>query len=105
MTTGDKNVFEVFAERVRQRFATARIWAYGSRVHETHSAESDLDVCVVLDVLDEAADKTIIDIAWQVGFDRDVLISTVTFSREEFDRGPLRESALVQTVLREGIAA
>ena len=45
------------------------------------------------------------DIAWQIGFDNGIVISTVTFSRDEFEKGPLSESPLVQSILLEGLAA
>ena len=67
--------------------------------------ESDLDVCVVLDKLDDESDSVIMETAWQVGFDNGVIISTVTYSKEEFEDGPCSESGLVQNVLGYGIAA
>jgi hypothetical protein len=55
--------------------------------------------------MNEAKDKTIMEIAWEVGFAHDVIISTVTYSREEFEQGPCSESSLVKNVLREGVIA
>jgi predicted nucleotidyltransferase len=105
MLERDRYVLETFANHVRDRFSEARIWAFGSRAHGTASPESDLDVCVVIEHLDEESDGQVMDVAWQVGFENDVVISTVTYSRVEFEIGPLSESALVQAVRREGIAA
>ena len=101
----DKRVFSIFASLVRQRFPDARIWAFGSRTRGDAGEESDLDVCVVVGRLDEAIDQTIMDIAWEVGFENDIIISTVVYSRQEFDKGPCSESPLVQNVLSTGIAA
>ena len=95
----------LFASRVRQRFPSARIWAFGSRVRGNATEESDLDVCVVVDKLDDAIDQVIMDIAWEIGFENDVIISTVTYSGREFDKGPCSESPLVQNILSAGIAA
>lgn len=39
--------------------------------------ESDLDVCVMVD-------RSIVDVAFQIGFEHDIAISTVTYSRHEF---------------------
>ncbi|MEJ2166743.1 MAG: hypothetical protein P8X90_14540 [Desulfobacterales bacterium] len=49
--------------------------------------------------------STIMEIAWQIGFEDDVVISTVTYSREEFEKGPCSESGLVQNIFGYGIAA
>ena len=61
-----------------------------------------LDVCVVLD---DESDSVIMEIAWRIGFENDVIISTVTYSKEEFEDGPCSESGLVQSILGYGIAA
>jgi len=62
-------------------------------------------VCVVLNRLDETVDHTVMDIAWEVGFEQDLLISTVTYSTEEFEHGPCSQSSLVHSILRHGVKA
>jgi predicted nucleotidyltransferase len=101
----DKGIFDLFSFRVRQKFPHARIWAYGSRVKGHATEESDLDVCVVVDDLDDDIDQAIMDIAWEIGFENDIVISTVTYSKQEFDEGPCLESPLVQNILSAGIPA
>lgn len=105
LSNKDKKIFYQFASMVRNKFPAAKIWAFGSRVRGEATVESDLDVCVVLDKLDDESDSVIMETAWQVGFDNDVIISTVTYSKEEFEDGPCSESGLVQNVLGYGIAA
>jgi|SRR5512134_1474773 predicted nucleotidyltransferase len=103
MTDRDRYILERFAAGVRQRFPEARIWAFGSRVRGDSTWESDLDVCVVLDELPYGDRHTIWDIAWEVGFEHDVLISAVAYSRDEFEQGPCSESPLVLNILQEGV--
>jgi len=92
-----------FAARVRRRIPDARIWAFGSRVRGTHHEFSDLDLCVVAPDLDDAADRYVMDCAWDAGFAHDVVITTVTYSRDEFEEGPCSASPLVQAILHEGV--
>jgi predicted nucleotidyltransferase len=101
----DTEVFRLFSKRVRDRFPGARIWAFGSRVKGHATDDSDLDVCVVVDALDDAIDQAIMKIAWEIGFENDLVISTVTYSKQEFDEGPCSESPLVQNILDAGVAA
>ncbi len=101
----DNEILDEFASLVREHFSDARIWAFGSRTRGEATEESDLDVCVVVDRLDDSIDRVIMDIAWQVGFEHDAVISTVTYSRNEFETGPCSESTLVQNVLNAGVAA
>ena len=105
LSNKDKKIFNQFISEVRKKFPDARIWAFGSRVKGDATFESDLDVCVVVEKLDDESDSTIMNIAWQIGFENDSIISTVTYSKEEFEDGPCSESALVQNILDCGIAA
>ena len=105
LSNKDKKLFNQFASMVRDKFLAAKVWAYGSRVRGDATVESDLDVCVVVDKLDDESDSAIIEIAWQIGFENDVIISTVTYSKEEFEDGPCSESGLVQNILGYGVAA
>ena len=92
------------ADRVRTRYPEARVYAFGSRVRGEAEAESDLDVCVVLDRLDGASRRFVSDQAWETGFDADVFISTVVFSSERFDKRPGAANPLVSAILAEGVA-
>ena len=98
-------LLEQFAARVRRVYPGARVWAFGSRVTGGATWESDLNVCVVLDRLDRAIRARISDIAWDVGFEADQMISTVVFSEEMFEHGPPSAGPLVRTILEEGVAA
>jgi uncharacterized protein len=104
MTNEDRQILQEFARRVRLRFPDARVWAFGSRARGDAAQESDLDVCVVVDQLDDRRDREIIGIAWEVGFAHDMVISTATFSQGEFTAGPLAVSPIVTSILHDGVA-
>lgn len=105
MDDTDRRILEIFAARVRERFPGARVWAFGSRTRGEAEWDSDFDMCVVLDELDAAIDQSLSEIAWEVGFAHDRVITVIPFSRDQFERGPFSESRLVETILREGVAA
>ncbi len=103
MDPKDRQILSLFASLIRKSFPDARIWAFGSRVKGTATEESDLDVCVVVHTKDDTIKRSIRDVSWQVGFDNDLVISTIIYSDEEFERGPCSVSPLVKTILREGV--
>lgn len=105
MKEKERDILARFAERTRAIFPTARIWAFGSRVRGNAADDSDLDVCVVLDELDSSIRRTISHIAWEIGLDEDMIISTVVFSNEQFENGPFSVSPLVLAIREEGLAA
>jgi len=105
MSAGDRAVLAEFARRVREFLPEADIRAFGSRARGTAQEDSDLDICVVDAVMDHRISEKVRYIAWEVGFDRDMLICTVTFNSAEITAGPLSESPLVLAIREEGIAA
>lgn len=105
MKQEDKKVLQEFAERIRAVFPDARLWAFGSRARGTAQWDSDFDVCIVLEKVDEDVDSVIRRIAWEVGFDNDRVITTVVIEKKDFEIGPMSESTLVSNILREGIPA
>lgn len=99
----DRNILIEFSSRIRRHFPSSRIWAFGSRVRGTASWDADFDVFIVLEQVDKYADRLIRDIAWEVGFENDRVITTIVLDTDEFERGPMSESTLVENILQEGM--
>ncbi|RLC10641.1 MAG: nucleotidyltransferase domain-containing protein [Deltaproteobacteria bacterium] len=105
MQEKDRALLERFAARLRELYQEAMIWAFGSRARGDAHPDSDLAVLIVLDKVTPQIDRTIRDIAWEIGFENECVISTVLLEREEFEHGPMSESTLVANVLHEGVRA
>jgi predicted nucleotidyltransferase len=105
ISTNDRKILNEFSACVRERFPDADIWAFGSRARGNASWDSDFDICIVLSQVDPNVDRWIRDIAWEIGFENDRIITTVLISKEQFEHGPMSESTLVENILREGISA
>lgn len=97
-------ILKEFAKKVQIKYPNARIWVFGSYARGTATKDSDLDVCIVLKRL-EPEDRLIIsDMAWEVGFMHDFLISTVVVSEEKFESGPISAGPLCSAIRHEGVA-
>lgn len=101
----DRKILDEFTARVRERFSDAQVWAFGSRARGEATWESDFDLLIVLSDVDQKTERWIRDVAWEVGFENDLVITTVLLDKEQFEYGPMSESTLVANILREGISA
>ena len=105
MKAKDYNILKEFAVRIRTRYPESQIWAFGSRARGTEDVDSDLDVCVVLNLLNREARAFIRQVAWEISYRSGIVITTVKYSVNAFSNGPSSASPLVHTILKEGIAA
>jgi predicted nucleotidyltransferase len=101
----DRELLNEFARQVRAVIPRAAIWAFGSRARGTADAESDLDLCVVVPILDRDVRAAIYAIAWEVGFDHNSLLAPIILTHEAFESGPISASTLVAGIRRDGVAA
>ena len=104
MTEEDNKILKEFTDRVHERFSDALVWAFGSRARGEATWESDFDMFIVLNHVDRGKDRWIRDIAWEVGFENDRVITTVLLDKVQFEHGPMSESTIVANILREGIS-
>jgi len=105
MSQKDRKIFREFKTRIKERYSEACTWAFGSRVRGEATRDSDFDVFIVLNEVDQKADRYIRDIAWEVGFANEPVITTILIDKEQFENGPMSESSIVANILREGISA
>lgn len=105
MREKQRKILKTFAEKVRVVYPDARIWAFGSYARDTATGESDLDICVVIPGLRPDDRLAVSDMAWEIGFNHDLHLSTIVVSEDDFERGPVSASPLINAIRSEGIAA
>lgn len=105
MSEKDRQVLSEYTARVRERFPEARIWAFGSRARGYATWDSDFDIFIVLNHVDQDVDRWIRSLAWEIGFENERVITTVLTDKKQFEHGPMSESSLVANIFLEGVSA
>jgi predicted nucleotidyltransferase len=103
MGTKDFDIARRFKELLEKRITPREIRVFGSRARGTATEESDLDIFVTVDHCTREIEKYISDCAWEAGFAEDVVVVPVVVDQEKLEHGPLRSSAFIRHVFREGI--
>ena len=76
---------------------------YGSHARGDANEESDVDVLVIVEELNKITLDTLLEVAWQVGFEAGKVISVVPATRQEMRS--LSAFPFFQAVKNEGIPA
>jgi len=76
---------------------------FGSRARGDETEESDLDLFVKVMELSRSLREQIYDLAWEIGFKYDRVISTFVVTEAQVKEGAVGASPLLSKVLTEGI--
>ena len=79
------------------------IKVFGSRARGDATDGSDLDLFLVVDHIDTELREKISEVAWEVGFENDVVLSTFVVTLDQLEHGPVGVSPIVRQIEREGI--
>ena len=103
MTAADREIAQELRQRLAQGVQIEDFRVFGSRVRGEATPESDLDIYLVVTELTPALRRWIDEVAWEVGFDKDRVISTLVTTRRGLEQGPFGAQPVVRTIEREGI--
>lgn len=65
--------------------------------------DSDLDVFIEVETLTSEMRQRIFEVAWEVGFEMDRVISTIVTTREQIQHGAFGANPLILRIEQEGI--
>ena len=103
LTKADRQIVREFQRRLVEIMPVLDLRVFGSRARGEAAPDSDLDVFIELEVCTPELRQRISEIAWEVGFEMERVISTVVTTRAELEHGAMGANPLVLNVEREGV--
>lgn len=105
LTPGERKAVELFSKAVGGICGSKgwEIRLFGSRARGQGDIESDLDLLVLIENLDEKLKVAIWDAAYKVFDATEILVSPLVLSRSQFERLRQRERLIVQDIESEGV--
>lgn len=95
---------KVLKERLTRRYSILDFRIFGSKIRGEDTPQSDIDVMIKIADLNPGIESDIYDIVFDVNLENDCFISVIIFSKEEIEKGPMSESPIYKTIMKEGVA-
>lgn len=103
LTETDRQIAREFQHRLMAVVPVLDLRVFGSRARGDAAPDSDLDIFIEVETLPPQLRQCISEIAWEVGFEMDRLISTLVTTREELEHGAMGANPLILEVERAGV--
>lgn len=103
LTDMDRRVAQDFRRRITSIVPVLDMCVFGSRARGDATPESDLDLFVEVEHLTPELREQIFELAWEVGFEEDRVISTIVTTSEQLAHGAIGANPLIRQIEREGI--
>ena len=94
----------ILKERLTTGYPILDFRIFGSKVRGKDTPQSDIDVMIKIAQLNPVTEAEIYDIVFDVNLENDCFISVIIFSKDEIEDGPMSESPVYKTIMKEGAA-
>jgi len=103
LTKNDKNIAQKFKNKICLVIPIIEFKIFGSRARGEASDDSDLDIYIEVEDITPKQRHKIREIAFDVGFEMDRLISTFVVTKEQLEKGAIGANPIIFRIDEEGI--
>ena len=100
----DSLIAQQLKSRLSQITQIEQLVIFGSRARGNADRESDMDVFIEVPALTPDLRRSISEIAWEVGLENDLLISTLVATPEDIQDGLLGANPILRAIEKEGVS-
>lgn len=103
MSLVDRQTALEFKRRAAGLVPIVQFRVFGSRARGDATAGSDMDVFLVVDHIDTDLREKISELAWEIGFENDMVLSTFVVAVQQLENGALGASPIIRQIEKEGV--
>lgn len=103
MTPEDLHVAKELKDKLSGVVKLLDFKIFGSRARGDADEYSDMDVFIEVEQVSPEIEALVQEAVWEVGFKNNIVISALTFTKDELENSPLRASPIVQCITEEGV--
>ncbi|GFN21975.1 MAG: nucleotidyltransferase domain-containing protein [Thermoanaerobacteraceae bacterium] len=98
------DIARLYVETLRKKNLPIKsVILFGSQARGDYESDSDIDVLVVTEKLDAKIREVILNEAFEISLDKDVVLIPLIYDLEKFESPLFRSGPLYQSISREGI--
>jgi len=102
LTETDQSIAKEFQRRLMALVPVLDLCVFGSRSRGDATEDSDMDIFIKVERINPELRQRIFDLAWEVGFERDRIISTIVATEDQLRHGAFGANPLVDKIKKEG---
>lgn len=100
----EKKALFKLKQELQKKYNILDFKLYGSKAKGTDVPGSDIDLMIELERVNPKIREDIFETVFEINLQYDSFISTVLFTKEELEEGPMDQSPLYKAIQKEGIA-